>query len=186
MDEGELHVLTLHLNVRSEIMKVLIVSDSHGKATLLKQIVKREAASHVIHCGDFCTERQILPSVPITVVRGNCDFAEAPDEQEVTLRGYRFYVTHGHKQQVKTNLLPLSYRAQELHANIACFGHSHYPFCEQEGKQLYINPGSIARPRGFTVPTYAVIELLPEKQIKVTYFQTDGRLVPKLGGSYQL
>lgn len=167
-------------------LKVLIVSDSHGKATLLKQIVKREAAHHVIHCGDFCTERKMLPSVPISVVKGNCDFVETPEEQELTLRGFHFYVTHGHKQQVKTNLLPLSYRARERGADIICFGHSHYPFCEQDGKRLYINPGSIARPRGFTVPTYVMMDLLPNRQVVVNYFQTDGKLVAKLGGTYQV
>jgi putative phosphoesterase len=170
----------------SDELKVLVISDSHGKATLLKQIVKREATSHVIHCGDFCTERRMLPSVPITVVRGNCDFAEVADEQEVTLQGYRFYVTHGHKQQVKTNLLPLSLRAQELGMDIVCFGHSHYPVCEQEGKRLYINPGSIARARGYPVPTYAIVELQVKRQVKVKYFQVDGRLVMDRGGSYQL
>ncbi|MCH5584634.1 metallophosphoesterase [Shimazuella sp. AN120528] len=167
-------------------MKVLVTSDSHGKATLLAHIVDRVQADYVIHCGDFCTEKKQLPSVPMTVVRGNCDFEEVANEEAVTLAGYHFFVTHGHRHQVKSSLLPLSLLAQERRADIICFGHSHFPLCEQEGNTLFINPGSITSPRGYTVPTYAIVNLDDDRHVQVSYFQPNGNKVPNLGGSFDL
>lgn len=167
-------------------VKVLVTSDSHGKAALLAQIVEREQADYVVHCGDFCTDKTQLPSVEMSVVRGNCDFEEVANEEEVTLAGYHFFVTHGHRHQVKTSLLSLSLLAQERGAEIVCFGHSHFPLCEQEGKTLFINPGSIISPRGYTVPTYAIVDLAEDRRVQVSYFQPDGNTVPNLGGSYVL
>lgn len=43
------------------VVRVLIVSDSHGEGALLREVVDREQADHVIHCGDFCTESAQLP-----------------------------------------------------------------------------------------------------------------------------
>jgi putative phosphoesterase len=167
-------------------VKVLVTSDSHGKAALLSQIVDREQADYVIHCGDFCTEKEQLPSVSMSVVRGNCDFEEVPNEEEVTLAGYHFFVTHGHRHQVKSSLFPLSLLAQERGADIVCFGHSHFPLCEQEGQTLFINPGSIISPRGYTVPTYTIAYLAEDRHVQVSYFQTNGNKVSNLGGSFVL
>jgi putative phosphoesterase len=167
-------------------VKVLVTSDSHGKAALLAQIVEREQADYVIHCGDFCTDKAQLPSVAMSVVRGNCDYEEVANEEEVTLAGYHFFVTHGHRHQVKASLLPLSLLAQERGADIVCFGHSHFPLCEQEGQTLFINPGSIISPRGYTVPTYAIVDLAEDRRMQVSYFQPNGNTVPDLGGSFVL
>lgn len=166
-------------------MKVLIVSDSHGKGKLLTQIVKRVSADHVIHCGDFCTDKKELPNVSLTVVRGNCDWERVPEEQTWEIRGLRFFVTHGHKYRVKTTPLPIRFRAEEVGAKIACFGHSHFPFCEQAGGVLLINPGSISYPRGFAYPTYACLELLGKK-VRVTYYKTDGQKIGERGGTFPL
>jgi putative phosphoesterase len=161
-------------------VKVLIVSDSHGKGKLLNQIVKRVAADHVIHCGDFCTDEKELPACSLTVVRGNCDWERVPMEQIWKRDGLTFFVTHGHRYQVKTTPLPIRYRAEEEGAQIACFGHSHYPFCEKAGGVLLINPGRIHIPRGFPFPTYAV--LTKEKDhLTVTYYKTDGTPIRQRG-----
>jgi putative phosphoesterase len=168
-------------------VRVLVTSDSHGNGKLLNQIVQREQADNVIHCGDFCTEQKSLPAVPLTVVRGNCDFEEVPNEAQITLAGFRFFVTHGHRYQVKSSLLPLSLLAQEHGADIVCFGHSHFPLCEQEEKKLFLNPGSIVQPRGYAVPTYIVLNLDEKSRaVDVSYFQPDGRRVTQLGGSFVL
>lgn len=166
-------------------MLILILSDSHGNEKRLKEIVSRVEADHVIHCGDFCTEKADLPSTSSTVVKGNCDFVDAPLEEEWEREGYRFFVTHGHHYQVKTSLLRLRYRAQELGANIVCFGHSHFPLCQKVRGILFINPGSITKPRGFPYPTYACLETVGEK-IKVTYYSIDGKKAPERGGIYIL
>ena len=161
-------------------MKVLIISDSHGRAKRLNEIVDRVKADHVIHCGDFCTGRSELPSVPLTVVRGNCDWEEVSEEEIFEADSLCFFVAHGHLYRVKESLLPIKYRAQEAGAQIACFGHSHFPVCEKEDGVLLINPGSITQPRGFTVPTYAVLETKDGK-IKVVFYQIDGTPITERG-----
>lgn len=166
-------------------MRVLIVSDSHSKGKLLKQIVNHVAADHVIHCGDFCTNGQELPKVSLTVVKGNCDWENVPEEQMWSGGGLRFFVTHGHKYRVKSTPLPIRYRAEELGAQIACFGHSHYPFCEKVGAVLLINPGSITFPRGFPYPTYACLDLVG-REVKVTYYKTNGQKISERGGTFPL
>lgn len=167
-------------------MRILIVSDSHGEEHLLKRIVEREMADHVIHCGDFCTDQSQLPSVSMTVVRGNCDWERVPEEQQWDGGGYRFLVVHGHRHHVNTSLLSLRYRAEEVGASIACFGHSHYPLCERSGDVLLINPGSITQPRGYPVPSYAVLEYVDENRLRVQYYTPAGDAVTERGGTFAL
>jgi putative phosphoesterase len=164
-------------------MKVLVVSDSHGNGKLLKQIVDQVKADHVIHCGDFCTNRAELPKISMTVVRGNCDWEKVAEEKIWEKGKWRILVTHGHKHRVKTTPLLMKYRAEEVGAQIACFGHSHFPFCEQVGGVLLINPGSISQPRGFAYPTYACLTL-KQDQVMVTYHKTDGQKIKERGGVF--
>jgi putative phosphoesterase len=164
-------------------MKVLLVSDSHGKGNLLNQIIERVSPDHVIHCGDFCTDRDELPSVSLTVVKGNCDWEDVPEEEIWEGAGLRFYITHGDKWRVKSTPLPVKYRGEEMGAQVVCFGHSHHPFCEKIGDILLINPGSISYPRGFAYPTFACLEIV-NKQVKVTYHQIDGKEIHERGGIF--
>ena len=71
-------------------MRVLIISDSHGRADLLARIVEDVQPDHMIHCGDFCTPLDQLPDVSRSVVRGNCDWEEVADEQVWEKEGIRF------------------------------------------------------------------------------------------------
>lgn len=164
-------------------MRILVVSDSHGLADRLNKIVDQVAADHVIHCGDFCTEKSLLPKKSITVVQGNCDFEELAQEQIWETDHFRFYVTHGHRFGVKSSVLSLHERGQEVGAQIVCFGHSHIPFCEQLQGILMVNPGSIASPRGGMPPTYACIELT-NQQASVSYYQVGGQPFKQMGGIY--
>jgi putative phosphoesterase len=113
-------------------------------------------------------------------VKGNCDWEDVPEEIIWEGGGLKFLVTHGHRYRVKFSPLPLRFRAEEAGADIVCFGHSHFPFCEKVGSVLMINPGSISSPRGYLHPTYAVLHL-SDTSLKVTYYKTDGTIVDDLG-----
>jgi uncharacterized protein len=167
-------------------MRVLVISDSHGDDRMLNRIVEQTDCDHVIHCGDFCTDTDRLPDRSLTVVRGNCDWELVPEEKIWEGAGRRFFVTHGHRYQVNTSLLSVKYKGKEVEADIVCFGHSHFPLCEQSGNMLFLNPGSITAPRGFPEPTYAVVELKSNDDIRVTYYTPNGKVVSRLGGSYSL
>lgn len=168
-------------------MRVLVISDNHGEEQVLTQVCREEEIDHIIHCGDFCTSVEVLPERQrLTVVRGNCDFADVPDETLWEGDGYRFFVTHGHRYQVKASLMKLAYRAAEVAANIVCFGHSHEPFCQLHEGRLFINPGSIVQPRGYTLPTYAVLQTATNDRVHISYYTPDGDVIPELGGNYTL
>lgn len=165
-------------------MRILIVSDSHGEAAKLNRVYRDVQPDHLIHCGDFCTTEDQLPSGSATVVRGNCDQAKVPDEQIWSAKGLNFFVAHGHRYQVTSTLLAIRYRAEELGAHVACFGHSHFPVCEQSGSVLLLNPGSLVQPRGFLTPTYAVIEMRDHKKVEVIFYTPEGERVKERGGKF--
>ncbi len=173
-------------NRQEKQMRVLIVSDSHGKANLLKQIVEREKADYVIHCGDFCTEKHELPKVPLSVVKGNCDWEMVPEEEHWEAEGLRFYATHGHRYNVKATKMPLRYRAEEVNADIVCYGHTHIPIAEMEDGRLFLNPGSISLPIVAPYPTYVILTIMDDRTVQVSYRQVDGRPAEKLGGTFVL
>lgn len=52
--------------------------------------------------------------------------------------GVKVHLEHGHRR----GLQALRYLALEEGARIALFGHTHYPYCEENGGVLLLNPGS--------------------------------------------
>ena len=82
-------------------MKILIVSDTHGKDENLEAAVYKEAPFDLlIHCGDV-EGREIfteaLVDCPCCMVSGNNDFfTDLPREEQIELCGKRILVTHGH------------------------------------------------------------------------------------------
>lgn len=158
--------------------RVVIVSDSHRLQNELVEIVQRHQADVFLHCGDSELTTDATYLQHYVTVRGNCDWDHAfPLEKTLEVGGLRFFVTHGHLYNVKSGLLQLHYRALELDADIACYGHSHVANVEQMKKLLLINPGSIRTPRYFTLPSYCVLEWEDRASINVTYYHIDGTLL---------
>lgn len=157
---------------------VLIVSDSHGLEKELEAINKRHDVTEKIHCGDS----ELLHTAPqlatFTTVKGNCDWGgNFPNEEVIEIGGLRFFVTHGHLYGVKQTLLNLQYRAEELEADIVCYGHSHIAYADKLGEQLFINPGSIRLPQKFNEPSYIVMEWTDAKKINVTFYNLAGETI---------
>ncbi|CAG9619541.1 metallophosphoesterase family protein [Sutcliffiella rhizosphaerae] len=157
-------------------MKVLVVSDNHGEAEILKQLKARhkEEVDHFIHCGDSELTFSDEAMNGYHGVRGNCDLDTSyPETLTKELSGHKLFVTHGHLHQIKSSLLPLKYAAEEAGANIACFGHSHIAGAEYMDNILFVNPGSISLPRMTTDKSYAIIEL-KDKMFFVHYYNEKG------------
>lgn len=152
------------------------MSDTHGESGIIEIVKERHAdCDIVIHCGDseLSYDHQVLQNV--VKVRGNCDYTDNRflDEEVVKVAHATIFVTHGHLYNVKTSLLPLSYRAQEQQADICCFGHSHILGAEMIDGILMINPGSLVAPRGRTAKSYCVVTMEKERFI-VQCFQRNG------------
>lgn len=168
--------------------KVLVISDSHGLTEELEVIRERhlKEVDLMIHCGDS----QLMPddkaiSGYLTVM-GNCDFGGGyPMETIFEAAGRKFFITHGHRYSVKSTLMKLKYKAQELKADIVCFGHSHVLGAEVIDGILFLNPGSIRLPRERFEKTYVILELLVDK-IKLSVFEVNGRELTDLQREFVL
>ena len=147
-------------------MKIGIISDSHGDNNAVEKAVKLMAGvDAIIHLGDYAKDgkyiRKLHPG-QLYVVSGNCDFftdADTPSELVLEMEGKKVFVTHGHKYRVKDGLNTLYYRVLELDADIVLFGHTHSSQIVKVEGMVFLNPGSVSRPRNTKRPTYGIIEI---------------------------
>lgn len=140
-------------------MKVIIVSDSHGKAGILEEIVnKNPNADAYLHCGDIEDNPEEYPMYQM--VNGNNDFYyDLPTERIIHVGSHKIYMTHGHLLSFRKRHEDLVRRAKEHGCDIACYGHSHVAVLEQLDGVLIINPGSVWRSRDSRGPSYAILEI---------------------------
>ena len=157
-------------------MKILVVSDTHGRDERLEMAVEIEQPfDYLIHCGDV-EGREIfieaLAECPCTIVAGNNDFfSDLPREEEIVLESHRIMVTHGHNYGVSMDLYGISEEAADRNCEIVFFGHTHKHVIEKKNGVLVINPGSLSFPRQEgRKPSYVVMELNeneePEAEIR--------------------
>lgn len=144
-------------------MKILVVSDTHGRDRELEKAVETEAPfDRLIHCGDV-EGREIfieaLADCPCCIVAGNNDFfCDLEREQEITIAGKRALVTHGHYYGVSMDLSGIADEARARGCEIVFFGHTHKPVVTEKDGVLIINPGSLAYPRqAGRKPSYGVL-----------------------------
>lgn len=158
---------------------LLIMSDSHGLTRTIQQIVERhDDVDGKIHCGDSELSNDAPELQGFHIVKGNCDWNNSfPEEEIINLAGLRVFVTHGHLYGVKSSLLEIQYRAEELGADIVLFGHSHVAYAEQSGNLLLVNPGSIRQARRWKYRTYVILSISENKQVTVTFYDTEGNKI---------
>lgn len=151
--------------------RILVVSDSHGNNTYLREAVKKAGdINMMIHLGDVCIEYNEIAGiagVPTYVVRGNCDYDNTlMDRNVIAVGSHKIYATHGHRQQVQFGVSLLKEVAAQNGCDIAMYGHTHVPYLElsddgvDSKHMMVLNPGSISKPRqvGYK-KTYAIVEI---------------------------
>lgn len=155
-------------------MNLLVVSDTHGRADRLAEVVVRTRPGVLLFLGDGLRDlaRADLGTVAVRAVRGNCDLcgAEIPLTRTEIFGKYRVFLTHGHRFGVKSSIEALVATAAADGADALLYGHTHIPFAAvlPEGgtyggvrlaKPLAVLcPGSLGEPRG-GVPTFGTLEL---------------------------
>lgn len=145
-------------------MKVLIVSDTHGRSENLERVLLRESpVDMMIHCGDIEGEEdyfEALVEAPCYMVSGNNDFfSDLPRELELTIEGRRVLVTHGHYYGVSLGPEGIMEEARARGFQMVCFGHTHRPVVYEEGGMTAVNPGSLSYPRQQgRKPSYLILE----------------------------
>ena len=153
-------------------MRVLIVSDSHGRNVYLNKAIEEAGKFDLfLHLGDLEGSEDFIEAFvecPIEMVSGNNDyFSDIPREKMIEVEGYKIFMTHGNRYGVHAGVTQLREVGIEKGADIILFGHTHHPYIEEEDVIL-INPGSITHPRQEDrIPTYAIMEIGEHGQLDI-------------------
>lgn len=129
-------------------MRLLVLSDSHGRKNLLLEAVElHPEADAVIFLGDGERDIEFLkelhPEIKLYAVCGNCDFnSSLPPFLIEKFGGKTVYATHGHYESVKYSLDVLKQKVYNCSASIALYGHTHVHDTTYEDEVWYVNPGS--------------------------------------------
>jgi putative phosphoesterase len=167
---------------------IVIMSDSHSERRVIESIKNeyKDKTSAIIHCGDSELPSDDKIWQGITVVAGNCDYDPGyKGFQLLEADGQRIVVTHGHLYGLNVLTLgTLPYLAEQELADVLCFGHVHRPVAELIDKRLFINPGSVAQPRGdWQIKMYAVIDVFEDsvhKSFDISYRNLQHQPIPEL------
>ena len=173
-------------------MKVLIVSDTHGREDNLEKVLEKESPiDAMVHLGDVEGSEdyiRILTDAPVYMVAGNNDFyTDLPGQAVIDLDGYRAFITHGHGYHVSYSPNRLVAEALHRNAQIAMYGHTHVPHLEQVEGVIVLNFA-----RDVLVDSEAMVDALVAGKVKhyVTDFPTPeiagvkgAIVIPHLGAS---
>ena len=146
-------------------MKILIVSDTHGKHMNLDRALEKECPIDMfIHLGDVEGGEDYIDAVVECekhVVKGNNDFfSELPREEEFYIGSRKVFITHGHNYFVSLDPEQIREEGRARQADIVMFGHTHRPYLDEESDMIVLNPGSLSYPRqAGRRPSYIWMEL---------------------------
>ena len=143
-------------------MRILVIGDTHGNTENILDIMHDLAGrlDAVIHLGDIVSDAEIIKSVPVHTVAGNCDKnTSAPDEDLLEAEGKLIYITHGHLFNVNYSTKRIEERAKELNADVCLFGHTHIPYLNVDHGHITMNPGSLSEPRGGSQAGYGILKI---------------------------
>ncbi len=168
-------------------MRLCIVSDTHRyRHELLSAVKSVPKIDAILHAGDEIEDvRWLAQRVdwPIYAVAGNWDTAsrDFPHDMIIDAFGPRIFLTHGHRWKVKEGMNALAERAKTTGANIVVFGHTHTAVLLMLDGILFVNPGSLAAPRGRRERTFAVLDIDPADSpdaynVKVSHYTSHGEL----------
>lgn len=129
-------------------MRILVVSDSHGRVGPIQDMVERYVPDAVFHLGDVVRDgaklAELYPKLPFYRVAGNCDWSNPglPLEDVARLDGKTIFYMHGHTQNVKLGVGQAVRAARDIQADVLLFGHTHRAIQEEYDGLLAVNPGA--------------------------------------------
>ena len=163
----------------TDTIRVGILSDTHGNLpqSALSTFEKHKVDA-IVHAGDVGAERvlsQLELLSPVIAIRGNCDWLPALQNLTTTI-----------KRQLGTSLLLITHKPTDLalelrrlkkgelskHHIIGIHGHTHIPRFEQLEDNIWLLcPGSPVEPRGKSVPSVAILTLVPDSLPEVEFIE---------------
>lgn len=134
---------------------IFAFSDIHEGTLPPRLLAVAEESDYVFFLGDGAARMgDLVLHKGFFAVKGNCDYLPLPEETVTEVEGVKILLTHGHRYGVKTDLLSLALRAEELGCCLVFFGHTHTAEIVEHGAVTLVNPGSLTHP-SFGTPTYA-------------------------------
>lgn len=146
-------------------MKILIVSDSHGRVTYLERVIGKIGPIDLfIHLGDVEDREEYIQNIvgcETAMISGNNDyFTSLEREHTIQIGKYKALLTHGHRYQVNYGTEAIRKIGMQRGVDIVMFGHTHKPYIDTTGPVTLINPGSISQPRQEGhIPTFIIMEI---------------------------
>ncbi|HBN08818.1 MAG TPA: metallophosphoesterase [Cyanobacteria bacterium UBA8530] len=153
-------------------MKILVLSDTHGKTNLALLSQLAERLDLIIHLGDGYQDGELLSVIqptPLIQITGNTDFPlEVIPEKMIHLESKSLFLTHGHLYGCKQGTDRLVAKAREIGAQVVLYGHTHQPeFLIRDGITLF-NPGSARISPENETPTAGLL-LIEGENIEATW-----------------
>ncbi len=135
-------------------VRVGILSDTHNKLT--RDVIDGlQGCDYILHAGDVCRS-EILDEIRnigrLYVVKGNNDRSiDLPlsKVQKLTIEKVRILMVH--------NRLDAAGHLSDV--DLVIFGHTHRFSTEEIDGRLWLNPGSVTRPRGGGRASYCIMEI---------------------------
>lgn len=152
-------------------MKILFISDIHGiydNIPLIDKELIEDKIDKLVVLGDLYlggNDRNLIDDFllkykdKLICMKGNCDtlsdvykarFLMIPDISLIAVDGLSIYITHGDKYNIYNN--------DKIDKGVLVYGHEHYPYIEKEDNMVYINVGSISKPRNGSNASYMIYE----------------------------
>lgn len=147
------------------MMRIVVVSDTHGYIdSFIDKINLIDKPDIIIHLGDYVRDAERISKklgIKTIIVKGNGDIGSNYNEDElISIKGNKIFLTHGHKHNVNEGIDNLYYKGLELGANIILFGHTHIPIVIIDKDIIIMNPGSPTNPRANKrIPTFGLIDI---------------------------
>lgn len=148
-----------------ESMRVLVISDTHGREENLMRLMEKEGAFDLtLHLGDAEGHGRIIQEIvkcPLELISGNNDFdITLPKDKVINMLNYQVMLTHGHHYYLFMGRTMLADAARVRGCQIVFYGHTHRPMIEEYGNVLVMNPGSLSLPRQENGrPSYIVMDI---------------------------
>ena len=102
----------------------------------------------------------------VKCVKGNCDSydcysysIDGDNELKFSVNNKNFFVCHGHYHNVKIGINSLYRFAKDNNIDFVVFGHTHIPIYETIDNITFINPGSLAYPRGGSNKAFGILTI---------------------------
>lgn len=145
-------------------MRILVLSDSHGKLfNVIEAVEAQNDAEVVVFLGDGEDDINFSDfayrNKRVFKIRGNCDYSSLlPYDECAVFDNIKILMTHGHLLSVKMGMDDLEAVAKEKQVQIALYGHTHNPKIDYVDGVYYMNPGTVGARFGEDA-TYGTIDI---------------------------